>query len=121
VYGCAFGNLPADFDGMTDPVGVDGNVSVDPLFLDVSAADPLTWDLHQDVTSTLVDGGDPADLDPDGSQADIGPYGGPTAASWDLDGDGYPEWWLPGAYDPATSPSMDCEDQDSGVGPGTGC
>ncbi len=30
-------------------------------------------------------------------------------------------WWLPGPYDPATSPGMDCDDQDGGVYPGNGC
>ncbi len=39
----------------------------------------------------------------------------------DLDGDGYPLWWLPGPFDPAASPNMDCDDQDDTVYPGAGC
>ena len=59
--------------------------------------------------------------DPDGSISDVGPYGGPDAESWDLDWDGYDEWWLPGSYDPSTSADMDCDDRDAEVYPGEGC
>ena len=31
------------------------------------------------------------------------------------------EWWLPGGYDPATSPDLDCADGDPDVFPGQGC
>jgi hypothetical protein len=58
------------FEGMTDPTGLDGNVSVDPVFEDnyrLSAASPL------------IDAGDPAFEDDDGSPADMGLYGGPAA------------------------------------------
>jgi hypothetical protein len=68
-----------------------------------------------------VDRGQGYTVDPDGSQADIGAYGGADAASWDLDHDGYAQWWLPGPYDPATSPDMDCDDRDAAVNPGNGC
>ena len=49
--------------------------------------------------------------------------GGPNAGSWDLDGDGYPEWWQPGPYDYATYPALgwDCDDSDPDVYPGSGC
>ena len=99
-----YGNTPSDFRGMTDPTGTDGNISVDPEFLDITAADPLDWDLHLALTSPLVDAGDPSILDPDGSPSDIGGYGGPGAAEWDLDWDGYYEWWQPGEYDFGTYP-----------------
>ena len=123
-YCNAWSNTPSNYDGsggMVDPTGIDGNVSMQPHFLDTSAADVADWDLHLAATSPLIDTGDPAVLDPDGSRADMGAYGGPTAASWDLDGDGYPLWWLPGPFDPATSPGMDCEDRDDAVYPGSGC
>ncbi|MDP7111941.1 MAG: hypothetical protein QGH45_08250 [Myxococcota bacterium] len=51
----------------------------------------------------------------------MGSYGGPGGESWNLDWDGYDEWWLPGPFDPATSPGMDCDDGDVGVFPGAGC
>jgi len=108
-----YGNTPNNYD-QTDQTGTNGNLSVDPLFL---AAD----DYHLDPASPCIDAGDPAILDPDGSPSDMGGYGGPDAEFWDLDMDGYYEWWLPGPYDPATSPGMDCDDGDDGVYPGTGC
>ena len=107
--------------GIPDPVGADGNVALDPLFLDLSAPDALDWDLHLGPDSPLIDAGDPDLLDPDGSPSDIGCYGGPGAAEWDLDRDGYFEWWLPGQYNAVTSPGMDCDDQDDSVYPGNGC
>ncbi len=94
-------------------VNTDAPLSVDPAFEDDA--------LHLSVTSPLIDAGDPAILDPDGSRSDIGAYGGAFAARWDLDGDGWSAWWLPGAYDPATSPDMDCDDGNAAVYPGSGC
>lgn len=108
-----YGNTPDDTDGFTDPTGADGNVSVDPEF-----ADDL---LHLGVASALLDAGDPSLLDPDESISDIGLFGGPSAGDRDLDGDGWPVWWLPGEWDAATSASFDCDDADAGVYPGAGC
>ena len=39
--------------------------------------------------SPLVDVGDPALTDADGSASDIGAFGGPDGANWDMDGDGW--------------------------------
>ena len=118
-----WGNTPVDFYGLDDPTGTDGNVSVDPGFLDVSGEDPADWDLHLAAASPLIDAGDPSYLDPDSSPSDIGPFGGTYAADWDLDGDGYPAWWQPGEYDFVTYPALgwDCDDSDAGVYPGNGC
>lgn len=112
VYTDVWDNGGADFTGMADPTGTDGNLSVDPLLLDGG---------HLDAASPLVDAGDPTLTDPDGSPSDIGPFGGARASSWDADLDGWPAWWLPGAYDAATSPAADCDDEDAGVYPGRGC
>jgi hypothetical protein len=69
-------------DSYSDPSGSDGNISVDPGFVDVSDSDPLNWDLSLDSGSVLIDAGDPGISDPDGSTSDIGAYGGPGAADW---------------------------------------
>ena len=117
-----------DNDGMDyylvpfDPTGTDGNLSVDPRLQDLSSPDPLLWDVHLASDSPLVDAGTGA-ADPDGTPADIGAYGGAAAGTFDRDLDGYPEWWHPGPYDPATDPGggWDCDDGDPDVYPGNGC
>jgi hypothetical protein len=119
-----YSNSPDNYyDPADDPTGTNGNISVDPMYMDTTSTAPLDWDLHLDPTSPLVDAGDPSILDPDGSISDIGAYGGPDAALWDLDWDGFPLWWQPGAYDHATYPGegWDCDDLDSAVYPGNGC
>ena len=119
----AWDNVPENFFALDDPTGTDGNLSVDPGFLDTTAAWHAGWDLHLTVDSPLVDVGSGNVIDPDGTVSDIGAYGGPGASTWDLDSDGYPEWWVPGDYDGASYPGegWDCEDQDPGVYPGQGC
>jgi len=109
------------FRGISDPTGIDGNLATTPGFLDVTTADGDGWDLHLADGAVTVDAGNPSILDPDGSPSDMGAYGGPAADSWDLDRDGYPEWWLPGPYDPVTSPGLDCDDRDPEQYPGAGC
>ena len=89
---------------MADPTGTDGNISMDPHYLVAPLA--VDWDLHLSTTSPLIDAGDPTILDPDGSPSDIGVYGGPGAGLFDLDGDGYPEWWQPGPYDAVRYPAL---------------
>jgi hypothetical protein len=118
-----WGNFPSNYENIAEPTGTDGNISVDPELLDLNATDPLGWDLHLSTTSPLVDAGDPGTADPDGSVSDIGLYGGLAASSWELDGDGYPEWWQPGPYDFVSYPGsgLDCDDGDWSVFPGNGC
>ena len=81
------------------------------------------WDFHLSATSPLIDARGTTELDPDGSPADIGPFGGPCADDWDIDGDGYPLWWHPGPYDPIADPiaGWDCDDLDPHRFPGHGC
>jgi hypothetical protein len=123
-WGNVWANLPTNVESETgDPTGADGNIAVHPAYILDSGTDLLAWDLHLVRTSELVDAGDPTTPDPDGSPADIGAYGGSDAAGWDRDGDGYPEWWQPGPYEPAIYPGAgwDCDDLDGSVDPGNGC
>jgi hypothetical protein len=114
-------NSDGNYAGMADPTGSDGNVSVDPLFIDGTDPDLSLRDFHLQVGSTLIDAGDV--LDPDGGPSDLGLYGGPGAGDIDLDGDGWPIWWHPGAYDEATDPAAgwDCDDSDRVLNPDYGC
>jgi len=113
-------NDPEDVAGPGEPLYQEA-LSLAPHLLDTAPEDVIHWDLHLDTTSPLVDLGDPLVLDPDGTPGDIGPFGGAYAGEWDLDWDGFPAWWLPGSYDPATSPGFDCDDRDPTVYPGQGC
>jgi hypothetical protein len=53
----------------------------------------------------------------------MGAFGGPGAAQWDIDMDGYPLWFQPGPYDHGRYPAMglDCDDLNPDVYPGSGC
>lgn len=64
----------ADVSGMPGVVGVDGNVAMGPRF-----RAPQRGNFRLRPTSPLVDAGDPAVSDRDGSRADIGAFGGPEA------------------------------------------
>ncbi len=122
-YGDLWGNLPDQVYPDPAPIGIGGNQSVDPLYLDALAVALADWDLHLGAASPLVDAGHATFADPDGGPSDIGAFGGPAAGEWDLDGDGYPSWWQPGAYDGGTYPDLgwDCDDRNRGVFPGSGC
>lgn len=68
-------------DGRTEaPSADDGNTTGPPGYVDVSGTDAADWDLHLSAASVLVDEGDPARKDADGSRADLGAYGGPGGA-----------------------------------------
>ncbi|MFT5583446.1 MAG: hypothetical protein ACI9VR_001024 [Cognaticolwellia sp.] len=71
-----------NFDTIADFTGSDGNIGVEPGFVDVSSSDPTDWDLTLASGSGLIDKGDPAVLDADGSTSDIGAHGGPLSESW---------------------------------------
>ncbi len=118
-----WGNDPVNYVGTPDVTGLDGNLSTDPGYLDSSPAEPAGWDLHLWSGSSLADAGDPSYLDPDGSTADVGAFGGTYADLWDLDRDGYPLWWQPGDYDYGVYPGQgwDCDDDDPETFPGQGC
>ena len=123
TYSDVWGNTPEDVYGITHPAGVSGNLSVDPLFIDTTPVAAYDWDLHLDEASPLVNAGNAAFSNPDGTRCDMGAYGGPSAGDWDLDHDGHPEWWQPGEYDVGVYPGdgWDCDDRDPLVGPEWGC
>jgi hypothetical protein len=62
--------------GDADFQGVNGNISVDPMF-----ADPVGGDFRLKANSPCLDTGNPDPIfnDPDGSRNDMGAYGGPEA------------------------------------------
>jgi hypothetical protein len=64
----------AVFDGLPSPIGANGNVSVDPMLVD-----PFGGDVHLQGASPVIDAGDPALSDPDGTRSDMGVHGGPAA------------------------------------------
>ncbi|MCA9488926.1 MAG: hypothetical protein KC621_03365 [Myxococcales bacterium] len=74
------------------PVVATDVTTVDPGFRSLGPAVPdALVDLRPGPGSPMIDAGDPATLDPDGSRTDLGGHGGPAAdAAWwaDLDADG---------------------------------
>jgi len=107
VYGNGLGD---DFVLMVNPVGVDGNIAVEPGFLTFDPDLPPAYlDLHLRADSPLRDAGDPALLDVDGTVADIGAYGGPDGEDDLYDGelDGLPDRWeLLFGLDPAIDDAL---------------
>lgn len=78
IYGNTAGALAWADDGVEgDASAFVGNVSIDPLYTDATGGDYTL-----SATSPVVDLGDPAILDADGSTSDIGAFGGPDGASW---------------------------------------
>ncbi len=71
AYNDVVGSAVVDYSMIDDPTGTDGNLSVDPAFVDVDAGD-----LRLDAGSPCIDAGSPALSDPDGSRSDMGAYGG---------------------------------------------
>ena len=67
-----WGNEEGNFKGINDQTGISGNISVDPLFKDLESF-ILT------PNSPCIDAGDSLLLDRDGSQSDMGIYGGPLS------------------------------------------
>ena len=67
-YNDIFGNN-VNYDSLDDQTGLNGNVSVDPRFVD-----PEAEDYHLLEDSPCIDAGDPTTLDLDGTVADIGRF-----------------------------------------------
>jgi hypothetical protein len=64
--------LPASFSGMLNPTGVNGNLAVEPRFLDAGHDN-----FHLAAGSACIDAGDVLLRDADGTRADMGMFGGP--------------------------------------------
>ena len=76
-YSNAWANTGAEAFALPDEAEVDeGNVSVDPLYVDRGAISAVDWDLTLDGASPLVDAGSPDLQDVDGTVSDVGAYGG---------------------------------------------
>ena len=86
------------------------NTSVEPGFLDSVTCDEEEMDYHLRKDSPLVDAA--SGKDPDGTDADIGAFGGELADMWDLDGDGYYAWFWTESYTPPPSEGLECYDSD---------
>ncbi len=102
-----YDNLGIDISGAYDPPDLDdhpGQLFEDPSF--VAHAGACDDDLQHTSGSPLVDAGDPAIRDLDGSTSDIGAYGGtsPQSTATDADGDLY-------------DTDADCDDTDPSVHP----
>ncbi len=65
-------NAAGEYRDMDDLTGIEGNMSVDPLFAD-------SLDFHLGEGSPAIDAGNPLFTDPDGGRSDLGIYGGPAA------------------------------------------
>ncbi len=82
-----------------------GNLTDDPLLTDFSDdGDCSNDDLTLTLGSTLIDAGDPARLDSDGTVSDIGAFGGSGDPDTDIDLDGY-------------TSDVDCDDADPAINP----
>jgi hypothetical protein len=115
---------PAGF-GTDNAVAAGTYLTVEPAFLAYASSsgascspgstDCLPLKLHLAATSPLINLGSADALDPDGTRADMGSYGGPGADDWDRDADGIPDYFWPGSWQnpPAdfSSSSYDCDDR----------
>jgi predicted outer membrane repeat protein len=107
TYIDCYGNDQDWRDSINDLTGVDGNISVDPRYSRYARDGDASLDfLYLSVDSPLRDAGDPKTLDPDGSRADMGSYGGENASWSDEDEDG---------YDPSAG---DCDEGNAEINPG---
>ena len=70
-----FDNSGSPFEGLTNPVGSDGNLSEDTEYSDITEGTWSGWDFSLEASSPLIDAGDPSILDTDEKTSDMGMYG----------------------------------------------
>jgi Thrombospondin type 3 repeat len=126
-YNDVYGNTPTNVDGArqdADYIGVDGGISVDPLYVDANASPP---DYHLQPGSPVADAGDNTgivattdydgapriqDADYDGTATvDMGAY----EFSPDFDGDGTPDWQDVDDDNDGVPDASDCAPLDTAV------
>lgn len=104
-----WGNESGNYASIADPTGFDGNISVDPRFVELSIDQNFeNDDLHLQRDSPCVDAGDPETVGADDPPPAIGAFGVTGIPDEDEDGDGY-----------APEGGGDCNDADPTVHPGT--
>ena len=72
AHNIVWGNQAGDYEDIWDQTGLNGNLNVDPLFLDTESAD-----FHLKPESPGLHGGDSLIYNVDGTVSDLGIYGGP--------------------------------------------
>jgi hypothetical protein len=104
-----WGNESGNYASIADPTGFDGNISVDPRFVELSIDQNFeNDDLHLQRDSPCVDAGDPETVGAGDPPPAIGAFGVTRIPDEDEDGDGY-----------APEGGGDCNDGDPTVHPGT--
>lgn len=103
-----WGNDSGAYSGSDDRTGIDGNIAVDPDYVDLSIDNDFTNDdLHLNRSSPCLGSGDPETATETVPEPDIGAFGVTEIPDIDIDGDGFP-------------PDLggDCNDADPTVHPG---
>lgn len=97
-------------------------VGIEPAFLEYDSK-ALPIDFHLSDVSPAIDAGNPinGERDPDGSIPDMGAFGGLPLEdwTWDIDNDGYLEYFWPGGFDArpeGVDGFYDCNDLNSTIG-----
>jgi hypothetical protein len=100
-------NETTNYQGIVDPTGTTGNLSADPLLVELSLdLDFGNDDLYLLYDSPCLGAGDPDWADPDGRVGDIGARGLTDIPALDEDGDGFPP-----------ESGGDCNDADPTINP----
>lgn len=117
------GDLATSLGGCIDEQLADGLL---PIFVDADAGDfhlagPVGVDVALPSSGTICGTKVSPDLlvDPDASAPDQGIFGGPEGGTWDLDGDGFLDYFWPGSIldvpSGFDSADWDCDDTDAAV------